>query len=570
MTWQISSFAITYFVSAALVLGVILFSSRHIQVRGARYFIYITLSVELWTLFMGLEYGVVEPAWKILFGKIEYLGIATIGITWLMFALNYTRREKWLTPRNTGLLFVIPVVTLLAVFTNELHGLVWPKITPSSDLPGAGLVYAHGPAFWLIFIFNYIILAVGTVLIIDNALRARDLYRWQMLGLVASAAVPWVGNLIYVSGLSPFPGLDLTPLGFTLSAITIAFSIFYFGLFDLVPVARDQLVENLMDGVLVLDVHNRVADINPKARELMRIGSERVIGRPVSEFIQAWAELANQFRDVESAQVEVHLTHSPVSDIELRISPLTDENGQLAGRLFIARDISERKKLERIRDDLTHAMVHDLRNPLATIALSLDLLKTQLIPALDKEQLITFEGAEQSTQRILDLVNSILDINRLESGQMPLKRVKVSLQKIATEAIKTQILIAKKKRVLLHENIASNIPALVVDEELMQRVLQNILDNAVKFSVDGGVVQVRANYNPGGRDIVVSISDTGPGIEPEVKERLFEKFVTGNLKGIGSGLGLAFCRLVVEAHGGRIWVDDRAEGGTTISFSIPL
>ncbi len=570
MTWQITPFAITFFFSAALILGVIFVAFRHINVRGARYFIFLSLSVEVWSLFTGLEYAAVEPWGKILFAKFEYLGIATIGVTWLMFALSYNRREKWLTWRNIAILSVIPVITVVLAFTNELHGLLWPEITRSSDVPGANLLYVHGPAFWLNFIFVYINLAIGTFIIIDNALRARDIYRWQMVGLVASAIIPWIGNAIYVANLSPIPGLDLTPIGFSLSAVIIAFSIFYLGLFDLVPIARDQLVESLMDGVLVLDTSGRVADINPRTRELLGIGNQPIVGRNVVDFVQPWGDLVERFRGVESAQTELHFNNQPITDVELRISPLSDEHGYLIGRLIVIRDISEQKTLEKLRDDWIHAMVHDLRNPLSSVVLSLDLLKSQLSPVLTKDQLLTLETGEKSTQRILDLVNSILDINRLESRQMPLKQENVSLQKIAAEAIKTQLLFANKKRILLQDDIPPNLPPVSVDKELMQRVFQNLLDNAIKFSMDGEVVQIRAEYHPDGRAIIVSIRDSGPGIQDDVRGRLFEKFATGNSKGSGSGLGLAFCRLVLEAHGGRIWVDEKAESGTTISLSIPL
>jgi PAS domain S-box-containing protein len=569
MTWQITSFASTFFLSAALIMGVIFIAFRHINVRGAQYFIFLLLSVEIWTLFTGLEHAAIEPWAKILFGKFEYLGIATVGSTWLMFALSYNLKEKWLTRRNIILLFLIPAVAIIAAFTNELHGLLWPQIIPSSSVPGANLIYDHGPAFWLIFIFNYLSLAIGTFIIIDSALRARDVYRWQMIGLVASAIIPWICNIIYVSNLSPVPGLDLTPLGFTLSAIIISFSIFYLGLFDLVPIARDQLIEGLMDGVLVLDTNNRVADINPKARELMGLGNERIIGQTVGRFLEPWPDLLGQFRDVKSAQAEIHLTNSLVSDIELRISPLADEQGNLIGRLFIARDISKRKDLEKLRDDLIRSMVHDLRNPLASVVLSIDLLKTELAPILTEEQLITFQTGEQSVQKILKLVNSILDINRLESGEMPLKREQVSLQKIVAEAFKTQMLIANNKRIVLEKKIPFGLPAVMIDVDLMPRVFQNLIDNAVKFSPDEGVVEIGAKNNPNGREIIVSITDSGPGIQETVRNRLFEKFSSGNAKGSGSGLGLAFCRLVVEAHGGRIWLDDRAKTGTTISLSIP-
>jgi PAS domain S-box-containing protein len=570
MTWQITSFASTFFLSAALILGVLFVAFRHFNVRGAQYFIFLALSVEVWTLFTGLEYAVVEPWGKILFGKFEYLGSATIGPTWLMFALSYNRKEKWLTRPNIISLLVIPVITVILAFTNEIHGLLWPKITLSSNVPGANLIYEHGPAYWLIFIFAYINLAIGTFIIIDSALRARDVYRWQMIGLTVSAIIPWVGNAIYLSNLSPIPGFDLTPLGLTLSAIIISFSIFYLGLFDLVPVARDQLVESLMDGVLILDTNDRVADINPSARELFGIGNKRIIGQTMGDSAQLWADLARQFRDVESAQTEIHINSGAVSDIELRISPLSDEQGNLMGRLFIARDISKRKNLERLRDDLIRAMVHDLRNPLGSISLSMDLLRLELASTLTAEQLNTFETGEHSVQQIIKLVNSILDINRLESGEMPLKREQVSLQKIAAEALKTQVLIARKKRVVLQENIPPNLPALMIDEELMRRVFQNLLDNAVKFSLDDGLVEIGAEYNLTEREVIVSVRDNGPGVQDDVKNRLFEKFATGNVQSRGSGLGLAFCRLVVEAHGGRIWLDDEVKTGTTISLSIPL
>ena len=569
MTWQINFFAFLYFFSAALVLAAIVFSFRHIEVRGARYFIYLTHSVEIWTLFNGLEYAVVEPFWKIAFAKIEYLGIATIGLTWLMFALNYSNREKWLTRRNITLLMIVPAITLLLVFTNELHGLIWSTIAPASNIPSDGLVYGRGPGFWLIIGYNYITLAAGTVIIIINALRSRDMYRWQMIGLTASAIIPWIGNLLYVTHLTPVPGLDLTPIGFSASAIVITFNIFYFGLFDLVPIARDQLVENLSDAMLALDTNNRIADINPMARQLLKISNDHVIGQPIANYPKA-LELIGPFDGVKSAQTEFQLKQNGVSDVELFISPLIDGTGKLIGRLFVIRDISERKQLEKMRNDLTHAMVHDLRNPLAIILLSLDMLRAQLITSLDKDQLLTFETAEQSTQQIIELVNSILDINRLESKQMPLKREKIFIQKLAPDALRSQILIAKKKRVLLQENIAANLVPVLVDEDLMRRVLQNLLDNAVKFSVDGGVVRIVANYSNDGRDVVISVSDTGTGIDPIVRNHMFEQFFTGKVKNSGSGLGLAFCRLVVEAHGGRIWVDHTSETGTIISLSIPV
>ena len=104
----------------------------------------------------------------------------------------------------------------------------------------------------------------------------------------------------------------------------------------------------------------------------------------------------------------------------------------------------------------------------------------------------------------------------------------------------------------------------------MRRVLQNLLDNAVKFSKEKDVIQIEGQYASDGREIIVSVCDNGPGFQDDIKNRLFEKFASGKTKNSGSGLGLAFCKLVVEAHGGRIWAGQNPSGGATISLSIPL
>jgi PAS domain S-box-containing protein len=568
MTFQFNSFAAIFLLAGALTSGVLVYAIRHRQVKGAFYFALLVVSVTVWIFPQALEYAVAEPAGKILFAKIQYFGISTIGMAWYLFSLSYNRKENWLG-KNYFLLLVLPVFTVIAAFTNELHHLLWPQITPISSLPGANLIYSHGPIFWGIFIYNYILLAMGTVTIIRTALNSREIYRWQMIGLIVSAIVPWIGNVIYVSGASPIPGLDLTPLGFALSAITIAWSIFFLRLFDLVPIARDQLVENLIDGVIVLDSYNRVADINPKARELLGIQNISATGHNIIDFLQPWPDVVERFRDVNEGQTEIHVGNGEVSDIDVRISPLLDAQKHLVGRIVTLRDISRQKKLEKMRENLTQAVVHDLRNPLTSVVMALEMLQKQAVGALPKEQYELLDISQKNSQRMLELVNSILDINRLENGEMPLNCKKVSLYGIATEAAKTISIMANRKRLLLHMEISKGMPDVFVDSELMRRVFQNLLDNSVKFSMEGGVVRIQAGFEPREDAFLVSVSDTGTGIDAAIRENLFGKFISGKGKGSGSGLGLAFCRLVVEAHGGHIWFDEEYQGGTKISLTIP-
>jgi signal transduction histidine kinase len=173
---------------------------------------------------------------------------------------------------------------------------------------------------------------------------------------------------------------------------------------------------------------------------------------------------------------------------------------------------------------------------------------------------------------MLDLVNAILDISRLESGRMPLDRAEVAVGDLITATVAAQLPVALEKDLELEREVPSDLPAAWVDAKLMERVLQNLVGNAVKFTPDGGVVRVTAEIDGAETDprILVAVSDTGPGISLQIRDRLFQKFVTGRQEGRGSGLGLAFCKMVVEAHDERIWVESTPGEGTTFFFTLPV
>lgn len=568
MTLQFNPFFATFLLASILTSGVLVYAVRHRQVKGALYFAFLIISVTAWAFSQALEYAVVEATWKILFAKFQYFGISTIGATWYLFSLSYNRKNNWLG-KNYFLLFILPVLTIIVAFTNEAHDLLWPKILPVSNLPGASLVYSHGPAFWVIFIYDYILLGLGTITIIRTAISSKEIYRWQMIGLITSAVIPWIGNFIYVSGFSPIPELDLTPLGFVLSAIIIGWSIFFLRLFDLVPIARDQLVENLIDGVIVLDSHNRVADINLQARKLLAIQNKSAIGHNIVDFLSSWPELVERFIEINDIQTEIHVGSGEITDLDIRISPLVDAQKHPAGRIVTLRDISQQKKLERMRENLVQAVIHDLRNPLTSMVIALEMLRKQVTGVLPREQCDIIDTSQKSAHQMLELVNSILEMNQLENGEIPLQRKRTSLYNIAAEAAKTISILANKKRLLLQLDLPRGTQDVFVDPELMRRVFQNLLDNSIKFSMEGGVIRVFAKFEPANDAFVISVSDTGSGIDATVRENLFEKFASGKGSSSGSGLGLAFCRLVVEAHGGQIWVNDDYQDGTKISLTIP-
>jgi signal transduction histidine kinase len=173
---------------------------------------------------------------------------------------------------------------------------------------------------------------------------------------------------------------------------------------------------------------------------------------------------------------------------------------------------------------------------------------------------------------MLGLVNGILDVSRLESGRMPLNRTSVEMGTLIAETLRAQAPLAADKGLRLESDVPPTLPPAWVDAELIGRVLQNLAGNAIKFTPAGGVIRLEVKSGEsGGRSVLlVSVSDNGPGIPDEIRNRLFQRFVAGRQEGRGSGLGLAFCKLAVEAQGGHIEVRSTPGRGATFTFALNL
>jgi len=346
MTLLTSPYAIILIV-AAVVSAILAFEGwARRKMPGGLPFSLLMTAVVVWALAGAWEAAVVDIPLKILAAKFQYIGIVSVSPLWLLFALSYTRRDRWLKKRNVAALWVLPVVIFLLAATNELHRLVWNRIAPVSDEPGAILVYSHGLALWLNVVYSYALLFIGTVLLLKTVYRSSTLVRKQAGLLIAGALIPWVSNFAYLAKLVPAPGLDLTPVAFTFTGLLVAWSIFRYRLFDLVPVAHFALIKNMGDGVLVLDPQNRIAEVNPAAQDTMRIPAE-MIGRPIEEALQKYPKLSGQFLELIRAEGD-SLVPCPEEGrwLDVRTSMLTDRYGAFSGRLVVLRDLTALKTAE--------------------------------------------------------------------------------------------------------------------------------------------------------------------------------------------------------------------------------
>ncbi|MBI5029678.1 MAG: diguanylate cyclase [Chloroflexi bacterium] len=344
MTWHYPTFAFAFVFASIIALLVAIVALRRRNVPGSVTFALLMFGVAEWSFFRALEAMAVQMPAKILWGKLEYPGIVSVPLLWFIFTLEYSNSPRWfLRRRYIALLWILPIITTLLTWTNEWHGWIWSQILPG-DNPIDFIIYEHGFWFWIHVVYSYCLMFIGTLQLLRDVLRFPQRYREQIGALLIGAALPWIGNALYIARLSPL-GLDLTPFMFAASGVIYALSVFRFQLFELVPVARDVLIEKMVDGVIVLDTQDRIVDINPAAFALVG-AHESVIGKHIEHVVTNQSELIGRYRDVKEAQTEIAVGEPDTRHLDLRISALYDKQDQYTGRLIVLRDITERKRAE--------------------------------------------------------------------------------------------------------------------------------------------------------------------------------------------------------------------------------
>jgi signal transduction histidine kinase len=344
----------------------------------------------------------------------------------------------------------------------------------------------------------------------------------------------------------------------------------------------EAIIHSSRDGIVLVGTDRRTLVLNQAALVLLGLDGEPHEWEKLSvmEMLNVLEERApNATREVRAEIERVRQGDEPPGEGEWTIPPRTlrwfnlpvQAGETLLGRLFILRDVTQERILAQMRDELTHTLVHDLRSPLASISTALQFLEMMLDSEMHQGHEQVLEIAEISAQRMLHMIDSILDLSSLESGKLPLRCMEFELPPLVAEIVQSHVPQIDEKNLQVTTHLPHHIPDLYADAELVERILQNLLHNAIKFTPPEGRIHIGVRQEEADEErLVVSIQDTGPGIPDELRSRLFNKFAAGQIEGRGSGLGLAFCRMAVEAHGGAIWVEETSEEGTVIAFTLPL
>lgn len=268
---------------------------------------------------------------------ITYLGVTIVPTAVLVFVIQVLRGEKWLKKTLLLALCVEPVLTNLLMWTDPWHNLFFGG---KRDLNTASILNA-GPASTANIVYSYALIAAAFILLARGIVKAKGLYRTQYLTIIAGMGLTWISSLVFTLGFNLLPNADNTPFSFTLTGVVFAFALLRLRLMEIVPIARDRLVDNMTDGVLVLDTHNRLVDFNPAAKAAL---PDLRIGEPVSNLLPTGVELQKIY--AEETRTEITLDRIPPTYLDVHISPLFDSQRQPLGKLIVWRDITELKLMQ--------------------------------------------------------------------------------------------------------------------------------------------------------------------------------------------------------------------------------
>ena len=335
-----------------------------------------------------------------------------------------------------------------------------------------------------------------------------------------------------------------------------------------------ELFEDSVDSILITNFDGKILEANRQAILLSGYTIEQLHSLTIDQLHEVnWSrtgQLYELLRNNGGCNYEAGLHRLDGGIIPVEVYARRVEFDDSDSIQWILKDITARKELDALRDDMTSMIFHDLRSPLGNIVSSLEMMST-LMP--DDDTLNSMLNiARNSTARIQRLVNSLLDINRLEAGQPIVDQNSIDPLALLRESLRDVEPSAVARQQVLSNNASSVLPLIWVDVDMIYRVFVNLLENAIKFTPVGGRIEIGAQTNPDGAFVKFYVRDTGPGISPVDQERIFEKFtrLRGKNRPGGLGVGLAFCRLAVHGHGGDIHVESELGKGTTFWLTLPV
>lgn len=551
-------------VSAATAVSLLVLALRQRPRPGTDAFAVYAVGTGLWAL-GALGASVVDTVdATLLWTRLEYVGIMTVPPAFVVLAARYTGNDDLLTRGRVAALAALSAAALLAMWTTESHWLFYTDVTvDAASLDGIDT--SPGPLYFAWVVYGYTLVVTGVAFLGQMLYTGQDIYRKQATATIVAALAPILSNAAYQVGVT---NSDLTPVAFAGSGVAIGWALYRFEFLEVTPIARKRIVEDIRNGVLVLDDRDRVVDANPAARRLLGVPSATtLVGRPADDVLEPpFDVLPRTFADVRrDSQTLTFDTEHGRRFVEVDVRPFEDTGGRARGRLFYLHDVTDRERrereLERQNDHLDRfasLVSHDLRNPL-------NVAEGYVQVATETDDVSHLADVDDAHDRMRAIIDDVLDLAR--TGRTVTDVEPVALDAVAERAWTSvdtgdaTLQVTAQRRVL-------------ADESRLRQLLENLLRNSVEHGSAGSQPAAGDAVEREGDAVTVTVGDVadgffvaddGDGIPAEERDAVLEDGYTTNAD--GTGLGLSIVQSVADAHDWSIAVTESTTGGARFEFT---
>lgn len=555
---------------------------------GIKFWMILQIAVAIWAFTYAFEFAANDINVKIFWSKLSYFGIVYCPVAFLFFSLAFSSRYRYLKKKIIIAVFGFASLFILFPFTNDWHHLHWKSysinpVTHATD-------YVYGPLFWIMTFFAYVALALGILNIYLMYFRMSDFYRRQTSLLLFASLLPPAGNLIYIFHINPVPGFDWTPFTFIFTGLLVAINLSQFNMFELVPVARDILIDKIQDAILVVDNSLIVADLNPAMQKIIGSDKKELIGSSALELFPHRKTIiqeilkSNNFQTRISREIEGELHF-----FDMQVTSLFDHNQNQTGRLCVLKDITphikaeeknmqaNRRLMDEIRekeklivdlDSFSHTVAHDLKNMLGAIVSASNLIKQGMEDMSSQEVLEINELIRQAATKTMHITRELLTLASVR--QQEVNPVRVNMHRIVLDALNrlNDMTLEYNAKIIIPDHFND---ALGYDGWL-EEVWINYISNAIKYGGTPPVIHLGNEMLSDGR-MKYWIKDNGKGLSGEDMALLFNKFTRlDTLRVEGNGLGLSIVKRIVEKLNGEVGIESKniPGEGCTFYFILPV
>ncbi|RPJ77927.1 MAG: PAS domain S-box protein [Alphaproteobacteria bacterium] len=502
----------------------------------SKYFILLMLSISLWSVSYAFEVGFIDIELKYFFARFQYLGIVLIPLAWFLFAAEYSGICRQFVRKYKRIFFLLPSLTFLLIITNSLQKLYFE----SSYLDASGafplFVFDYGPLFWVFYIYSFILIILGIFFFTQFVLQT-TFYRNQTVVALTAACIPLIGNMLHIAHIDPFKFFDPTPFLFTVTGLIFFWGIIEHEFLNIIPIARESVIESMNDGYIVVDFTNSIVDINESALKLAGKARKEVVGRKLNEAFGEKMEL--YFKDANEGNFgkEISLESGlETKFFNLSISSLTARDN-MQGKLVIIHDITE---IYRYQDDLKQANKkinlmsnitrHDILNQVNVLSGYTALISEALPQDIKNDPRIRkyLKNLNKGIEMIHNQISFTKDYQEL-GVVSPTWQSITSVAKEAASPFSGQGL-----KFSIEEKGLE-----VYADPLFKKVFYNLFENSKTHGEH--VTEISVSSHKIEKNLVIDLTDNGIGISPNMKELIFEKSVGKN-----TGLGLFLVRGILS------------------------